>query len=46
MLGMTWNEIGLVAFLFVLITSWGVLPKLGEWLGRVFAGKKPPRQAP
>lgn len=42
---MTWNEIGLVAFLFILITSWGMLPALGERLGMLFKGKGPPKSS-
>ena len=42
-LGMTWNEIGLVVFLFVLITSWGVLARLGDGLGALFGGDEPSR---
>lgn len=41
---MTWNEIGLVAFLFVLITSWAVLARIGEWLGARSGKKGPPSQ--
>jgi hypothetical protein len=40
---MTWNETALVVFLFVLITSWGVLPRLGDWLGSM-RGTKNPRE--
>jgi hypothetical protein len=46
-LGLTWNEFALVAFLFVLITAFGWLPRVGEWIG-AFAGgvKRGARQPP
>lgn len=38
---MTWNEIALVVFLFVLITSWGVLPSIGAWIATLMDRKDP-----
>jgi len=30
---MTWNEIAFVIFIFLLVSSWSVLQRLGEALG-------------
>ena len=38
MLGLTWNEWALVAFLALLIISSGWLARFGEWLGELARG--------
>jgi|APMed6443717190_1056831.scaffolds.fasta_scaffold00528_3 hypothetical protein len=43
---MTWNEIALVVFLFVLITSWGVLQRVGDWVGFLVGPKRTPKDRP
>jgi len=37
-LGLTWNEIGFVAFLFVLVSVAGYLPGLGNAIGDFLHG--------
>jgi Sec-independent protein translocase protein TatA len=37
-LGLTWNEIGFVAFLFVLVWAVGYLPGLGNAIGDFLYG--------
>jgi Sec-independent protein translocase protein TatA len=39
-LGMTHGELGLVAFIFVLVYGAQVVPKLGERMGAFFARKR------
>jgi Sec-independent protein translocase protein TatA len=36
--GLTWSEIGLVAFLFLLVFSVGYLPSIGNLLGDIIHG--------
>ena len=41
--GMSWNEIALVVFLTVLVTSWSAFQRLGEWLGVRIWFKRDPK---
>lgn len=41
MFALSWGELAIVLFIFALVWSARVLPRLGERLGARFAGKRP-----